>query len=92
MKDVVIKGKWIKRELILLAVIFFLALIINMIGIVKHDTRWIEMLSQIHVVLILTLLVYALVWLARLIIFVVILPFRKKSNKHIRIFLNGCWL
>jgi len=81
MKDVVIKGKWIKRELILLAVIFFLALIINMIGIVKHDTRWIEMLSQIHVVLILTLLVYALVWLVRLIIFVVILPFRKKSNK-----------
>ena len=81
MKDVVIKGKWIKRELILLAVIFLMAMIINIIGIVKHDTRWIEMLSQMHVVLILTLLVYALIWLVRLIIFVVILPFRKKSNK-----------
>jgi len=81
MKDVVIKGKWIKRELILLAVIFLLAVIVNIIGIVKHDTRWIEMLSQMHVVLILTLLVYALIWLGRLIIFVVILPFRKKSNK-----------
>jgi len=81
MKDVVIKGKWIKRELILLAVIFLLAVIVNIIGIVKHDTRWIEMLSQMHVVLILTLLVYALIWLVRLIIFVVILPFRKKSNK-----------
>ncbi len=81
MKDLVIKGKWIKRELVLLAVIFLLAVIINIIGIVKHDTRWIEMLSQMHVVLILTLLVYALIWLVRLIIFVVMLPFRKKSNK-----------
>ncbi|MBN1388656.1 MAG: hypothetical protein JW965_09435 [Bacteroidales bacterium] len=80
MKDLVIKGKWIKRELIVLTVLFLSAVIINVIGIVKHDTRWIEMLSQLHVVFILTLLLYALLWLVRLIIFVVILPFRKKNK------------
>ncbi|MEA1887211.1 MAG: hypothetical protein U9N72_08390 [Bacteroidota bacterium] len=81
MKDLVIKGKWIKRELIILAALFLAAVIANLIGIVKHDTRWIEMLSQLHVVLILTLVFYVLLWLVRLIIYVLILPFRKKSNK-----------
>lgn len=80
MKDLVIKGKWLKRELIFLALIFLLALIVNVIGIVKHDTKWIEMLSQIHVVIILTLILYFLMWLIRLIIFVVILPFRRKTQ------------
>jgi len=79
MKDLVIKGKWIRRELIILAVLFLAAVITNVIGIVKHDTRWIEMISQIHVVLILTLVLYLLLWLLRLIIYAVILPFRKKK-------------
>ena len=61
MKDLVIKGKWIKRELIVLAVIFFISVIINMTGIIKHNTEWIEMLSQLHVVIILTIVLYALI-------------------------------
>ncbi|MFO7853199.1 MAG: hypothetical protein ACQERS_13720 [Bacteroidota bacterium] len=82
MKDLVIKGKWIKRELIILALLFITAIIFNITGIVKHDTRWNEMLSQLHVVLILTLVLYVLLWLVRLILYVLILPFRKKSNKE----------
>lgn len=80
MKDLVIKGKWIKRELIVLAVIFFISVIINMTGIIQHNTEWIEMLSQLHVVIILTIVLYALIWLPRLLIYVVILPFRKIKN------------
>jgi hypothetical protein len=79
MKDLVIKGKWIKRELIVLAVLFVSAVIINIIGIVKHGTQWIELLSQLHVVIILTLLLYVLLWLVRLIIYAVSLPFRRKK-------------
>lgn len=82
MKDLLIKGKWIKRELIILALLFIAAIIFNITGIVKHDTRWIEMLSQLHIVLILTLIFYVLLWVVRLIIYVLILPFRKKSNKE----------
>ena len=81
MKDLVIKGKWIKRELIVLAVIFFIAVIINIIGIIQHNTEWIEMLSQLHVVIILTIVLYALIWLLRLLIYVVVLPFRKINNQ-----------
>jgi len=79
MKDLVIKGKWLRRELVILAVLFLAAIITNVIGIVKHDTRWIEMLSQLHVVLILTLILYVLLWLVRLIIYAIMLPFRKKK-------------
>jgi hypothetical protein len=79
MKDLVIKGKWIKRELIVLAVLFVSAVIINIIGIVKHGTQWIELLSQLHVVIILTLLLYVLLWLVRLIIYAVSLPFKRKK-------------
>ncbi len=79
MKDLVIKGKWIRRELIILAVLFLVAIITNIIGIIKHDTRWIEIISQIHVVLILTLVLYVFLWLVRLIIYAVILPFKKKK-------------
>ncbi len=82
MKDLVIKGKWIRRELIILAVLFLASVITNIIGIVKHDTNWIEMLSQIHVVLILTMVLYILLWLVRLIIYAVIFPFRKKKIKQ----------
>jgi hypothetical protein len=83
MKDLVIKGKRIIKELIILAALFILSFIINVIGIIMHDTDWIELLSQLHVVIILTLVLYALVWLVRLVIYFVIFPFRKKTDRQI---------
>ena len=80
MKDLVIKGKSIRNELIILAALFILSFIINVIGIIIHDTDWIELLSQMHVVLILTLVLYMLLWLVRLIVYFVISPFRKKRE------------
>ncbi|MDT8400326.1 MAG: hypothetical protein RQ743_01420 [Bacteroidales bacterium] len=80
MKDLVIKGNRIKRELIILGIMFLFAAIINVIGIIKHDTRWIELLSQLHVVIILMFILYALLWLVRAIIYLVTFPFRNKKN------------
>lgn len=80
MKDLVIKGKRIRNELIILASLFILSFIVNIIGIIIHDTSWIELLSQLHVVLILTLVLYVLLWLVRLIIYFVVWPFRKKKE------------
>lgn len=80
MKDLVIKGKRIRKELIILAVLFTLSFIMNVIGIIKHDTGWTELLSQLHVVLILTLVLYVLLWPVRLIIYFVVFPFRKKKE------------
>lgn len=82
MKDLVIKGKWIRRELIILAVIFIISVAANVIGIIIHNTKWIELLSQLHVVIILTAVLYILVWVVRLIVYAVVLPFRNiKNNK-----------
>jgi len=83
MKDLVINGKRIIKELIILASLFILSFIINVIAILIHDTEWIELLSQLHVVLILTLVLYALLWLVRLVIYFVIFPFRKKTDRQI---------
>ncbi|MGM0667071.1 MAG: hypothetical protein ACQETA_07090 [Bacteroidota bacterium] len=80
MKDLVIKGSRIRRELIILAALFTFSFILNIIGIIKHDTNWLELLSQLHVVLILTLVLYVLLWIVRLIIYFVVWPFRKKRN------------
>ncbi|HCC70329.1 MAG TPA: hypothetical protein DEQ09_04150 [Bacteroidales bacterium] len=81
MKDLVIKGKWLKRELIILAAVFLLAVIINIIGIVQHDTKWIEMISQLHVVIILTVILYVLLWIIRSVIYVLVLPFKRKKEE-----------
>ncbi len=82
MKDLVIKGNWIKRELIILATTFIFAFVVNVIGIMKHNTRWIELLSQLHVVIILMVVLYILLWLVRLIIYLVVLPFRNNKNRR----------
>lgn len=71
MKDLVIKGKWIKRELIVLLVLLLVSVVTNAVGIIKHDTEWIEMLSQIHVVVLLTMVLYVLTGLIRLIIYLI---------------------
>lgn len=80
MRDLVVKGRWIRRELIIIAVLFLIAVLLNVAGIIKHDTRWIELLSQLHVVFILTFILYILLWLPRLIIYLVSLPFKNKKN------------
>lgn len=77
MKDLVIKGKWIKRELLVLIIMFLIALIMNVVGIIKHEGRWMEMLSQLHVVLLLTLVLYLVFGFLRLIIYLLVILFRK---------------
>ena len=72
MKDLVIKGKWIKRELIVLLVLLLVSFVANAVGIVKHDTEWIEMLSQLHVVVLLTMVLYVLTGIIRFIIYLII--------------------
>ena len=72
MKDLVIKGKWIKRELIVLLVLLLVSFVANAVGIVKHDTEWIEMLSQLHVVVLLTMVLYVLTGIIRFMIYLII--------------------
>lgn len=77
MKDITIKAKTIKRELFFILLSIILAFVMNIVGIALHGTQWKELLTQIHVVLILSLIIYILVWFVRLLVMLVRLPFKK---------------
>ena len=78
MKDLLIRGKWIKRELYFLLLSFALAVVMNIVGILKHGTQWKELLTQLHVVVILSFVIYILLWFIRLLIMLVLKPFKKQ--------------
>jgi hypothetical protein len=66
MKDIVIKERVVKRELILLLGMFVVAFLMNIYAIIVHDGNWSELVSQLHIVGLLTLFFYVLVLLIRL--------------------------
>ena len=68
MKDVIITGKKIKKELIILLISFVAAFLLNIYAISKYETDWAEMLGQLHVVLAIALIIYLIVVVLRLII------------------------
>ncbi len=78
MKDITIKAKTIRREIFFILLSFALAFVMNIVGIAKHGTQWKELLTQIHIVLILSLIIYILMWFIRLLVMLVLRPFRKK--------------
>jgi uncharacterized membrane protein len=68
MKDIVIKGSFIKRELWILLGSITLALLLNVYSIARFDTDWSELYSTIHVTLLFGLVIYAVVALIRLLV------------------------
>ena len=67
MKDVVIRAQTIKRELLLLVLLLVVAFVMNMYAIVVHEGQWSELISQLHIVVLLALFFYVVVWIVRLI-------------------------
>ena len=67
MKDIVVRSRVIRRELMLLGVMFLVAFLMNVYAIVVHQGQWSELLTQLHVVVLLTLFLYVLVLLIRLV-------------------------
>jgi len=66
MKDITIKAKRIKKELIILLVCFLAASALNIFSIVKYKSDWSEILGQLHLVLLVAVLLYILVGMFRL--------------------------
>jgi len=81
MKDIVIKEKRIKTELLILLICFVTACIVNVFSIISYGTAWKELFTQLPVVVLLALVFYCLSFLARLAFKAVRLAFaRKKSS------------
>jgi hypothetical protein len=64
-KDILVKEKVIRRELVLLGVMFLFANLTNVYAIIVHEGQWGELISQFHVAGFLTLFLYFVVLLIR---------------------------
>ena len=65
MKDIVITKRHIRREVVVWIICLILITIWNIIGIIKFDTQWIELISLWYVVIPLSILLY-----------IIMIPFR----------------
>lgn len=77
MKDIVIKSKQIKRELYIALAAFAIAIMLNIYAILKYKTQWTELFSQLGYVLALSVVIYLLALVVRL----VVLAIRKLLKK-----------
>ena len=64
-RDTTITAAIKKRELIIIVVCFAAAYILNVIGIIKHQSPARELITQLHVVLLVTLVIYGTVVILR---------------------------
>ena len=67
MKDVVLKGKWIKRELIIIISIYIFANLLNLVSIICYKTEWNELFTSQLFVLYLTEWLYIISVIIRVI-------------------------
>ena len=68
MKDIVITGKMIRRELCVLLGCFVAAFFVNVGAIISYDRPWSELYSQIGFVIFMTIGIYVLLAVLRLIV------------------------
>ncbi|MDX1285520.1 MAG: hypothetical protein R3182_10930 [Draconibacterium sp.] len=78
MKDIKIKAKQIKKELLILLVCLLAAIGLNIYSIIKYNTDWSELIGQLHIVILVAVLLYVLVGMFRLFAWGVNRIFQKK--------------
>ena len=69
--DTTITGAKKKRELIIFLLCFLGAYVLNVIGIIKHHTPARELVTQLHVVLLVALVLYGAVIILRVLYYLV---------------------
>lgn len=57
-----------RREFIIWLIIFFFCNLLNVYSIIHYNTRWIELITQLGYVFVLSLLIYFLISLIRIIV------------------------
>lgn len=77
MSDWIITRQLRKRELIYWGISFILAFLMNVYSIATYNTSWSELYSQLHIVLLVSFAVYAIIAVIRLLIFGIIKLIRK---------------
>ena len=79
MKDIIITSQKLKRERNIYLLSFILAFIVNVIAIIVYSRPWIEVMSQIGYVIVISIFLYLILWIPRGILSVLIRLFRRKK-------------
>lgn len=82
MKDIVIPAKRMKSELKILLACWIVANLVNVFAILKYDTNWIEIITFQPMVLLITLALYLLTWVTRLLLKLSVLLARRNAQKQ----------
>lgn len=77
MKDIIITSKKLKRESNIYFLCFILAFIMNVIAIIVYSRPWIELISQIGYVIVISIFIYLILWIPRGILNIATSLFRK---------------
>ena len=81
MKDIVITAKRIRRERNFYIVSFVLAFLINIFAVVTYERPWVEIFSQIGYVAVISVAIYILLWIPRLLVLGGVKLFGKKRRR-----------
>ena len=65
MKNIVITRKQINRELIIWGICLVIAIGLNVYAIISYNTSWSELYSQGGYVIVLSIVLYAILWIFR---------------------------
>ena len=79
MKDIIITSQKLKRERNIYLLSFILAFIVNVIAIIAYSRPWIEVISLIGYVIVISIFIYFILWIPRGILSVLIRLFRRKK-------------
>ena len=79
MKDIIITSKKLKQERNIFLLSFLLAFIINVIAIIIYSRPWIEIISQIGYVIVISFFIYLILWIPRGILIFLSDLFRRKK-------------
>ncbi len=81
MKNLTISGHRIKKELKILLICFFATVLLNVFAIIYYKTNWIELISQLHIVVLLSAIIYFLAVLIRIAAWFIAGMFKLRKNK-----------
>lgn len=77
MKDTIITAKQKKRELLYLLISFIMAFALNVYSIIFYNSQWKELITTLHITLLVIIVIYFLLAIIRLIIKGVVYLFNK---------------
>ena len=83
MKDIIIKGTTLRRELLWLLACFVAAFLVNTYAVVHFDRPAVELFSQLGCVVVITACFYIVLAIVRILLMLISIPFRKKQKKII---------